>query len=411
MGISIIRKISIISVFLSLFFFLCFPQITVIGNAVYNIFLYLNVVLAFMLRKELGKDKMMVKKIHNAFFVFIILSFIGDAMSILLYNAEFYFSGIKNVILIAFYGYSFAILSCDEKIESIIRKCVYISATIISLYGIYCYITDSNPYMLFVATFTNDIDYIETSLAEVRGLKGRVGGHLGNPVFFGGELLVLLGYCLVDISQRGKVDKRKLFVILLLLISIVLTGSRSALVPAFALLLFSLYYRYKLKSLLILPFLILATIPFIPNIDDFVASLDVMSNSEDVRGSSFLMREEQFHGLQKVVGNNVMFGNGLGWIGHYVNLHGLHPVLLGFESLIFSSYTEGGLWGLFIVYPFFFYSIFKLARYSDNRVILYYIVAYVAYALLTGAFSLKIFVALIVAILVTRKQNRKGVQY
>lgn len=403
MGISIIRKISLISVFLSLFFFLCFPQITLIGSALYNIFLYLNVVLAFMLHEKIGLDQVMVRKIHSMFRIFFLLSFLGNVMSILFYDIEFYFVGIKNVVLIVFYGYSFAILACDKKIENIIKKCVYISSVIVSLYTIYCYITDSNPYMLFVASFTNDLDYIETSLAEVRGLKGRVGGHLGNPVFLGGELLVLLGYCLVDINQKVKIDKGKLCVILMLLISIVLTGSRSALVPAFALLLFSLYYKYKFKSLLILSVLVLVIIPFIPNIDDFLSSLDVMSRSEDVVGSSIFMREEQFRGLQRIVGNNEMFGNGLGWIRHYINLHGLHPVLLGFESLIFSSYTEGGMWGLFVVYPFLFYSFFKLSRLTENYAVLFYLIAYFAYALLTGAFSLKVFIALFVTILVTTK--------
>ncbi|UBD70253.1 hypothetical protein NXV86_02220 [Bacteroides sp. BFG-257] len=405
MEISIIRKISLISVFLSLFFFLCFPQITLIGSALYNIFLYLNVLLAFMLHEKIGLDQVMVRKVHSMFRMFFFLSFLGNIMSILFYDIEFYFVGIKNIILIVFYGYSFAILACDKKIENIIKKCVYISSVIVSLYTIYCYVTDSNPYMLFVASFTNDLDYIETSLAEVRGLKGRVGGHLGNPVFLGGELLVLLGYCLVDINQKVKIDKGKLCVILMLLISIVLTGSRSALVPAFALLLFSLYYKYKFKSLLILSVLVLVIIPFIPNIDDFLSSLDVMSRSEDVVGSSIFMREEQFRGLQRIVGNNEIFGNGLGWIRHYINLHGLHPVLLGFESLIFSSYTEGGMWGLFVVYPFLFYSFFKLSRLTQNYTVLFYLIAYFAYALLTGAFSLKVFIALFVAILVTTKND------
>lgn len=393
-------KIVPISVFISLFLFICFPQITFLGSNLYNLFAYLNVVFAFILHNKSRNNVLIVNLFNRIFLTFVILSLLGNVMSIILYNMPFYSSGIKDVILTVLYGYSFVILSIKEKVQRAIKYCVYVSSIVVSLYGIYCYITDSNPYMAFISTFYGNTDYTVASLIEVRGLKGRVGGHLGNPVFLGGELLVLLGYCLVDINLENTLAKVKLFVIYLLLIIIVLTGSRSAMFPSFALILFAFYLKYKWKSLLALSFIVLLAMPFIPNIDDFIASLNIFIDSENVRGSSISMRESQYDGLRKIVNGRDWFGNGLGWIRHYIDLHGPHPVLLGFESLIFSSFTEGGYWRLLIVYPLFFYSLFKVSLHYKQTIVSFYLIAYLSYAIITGAFSFNIFIILFITAIV-----------
>lgn len=396
----LLNKIIPVSVFISLFLFICFPQITFLGSNLYNLFAYLNVIVAFILHNKSKNNVFIVKLINRILLTFVILSIFGNVISILLYNVKFYSSGIKDVLLTVFYGYSFAILAINKKVQSAIKYCVYISSVIVSLYGIYCYITDSNPYMTFISTFYGNTDYTVASLIEVRGLKGRVGGHLGNPVFLGGELLVLLGYCLVDISLEKTLTKVKLFVIYLLLITTVLTGSRSAMFPSFALILFAFYLKYKWKSLLALSCIVLLAMPFIPNIDDFIASLNIFIDSENVRGSSISMRESQYNGLRQIVNGRDWFGNGLGWIRHYIDLHGPHPVLLGFESLIFSSFTEGGYWRLLIVYPLFFYSLFKVSLHCKQTIIPFYLIAYLSYAIITGAFSFNIFISLFISIIV-----------
>ena len=128
------------------------------GSNLYNLFAYLNVVFAFILHNKSRNNVLIVNLFNRIFLTFVILSLLGNVMSIILYNMPFYSSGIKDVILTVLYGYSFVILSIKEKVQRAIKYCVYVSSIVVSLYGIYCYITDSNPYMAFISTFYGNTD-------------------------------------------------------------------------------------------------------------------------------------------------------------------------------------------------------------------------------------------------------------
>jgi hypothetical protein len=52
-------------------------------------------------------------------------------------------------------------------------------------------------------------------------------------------------------------------------------------------------------------------------------------------------------------------GLGHGYISDYKEKNGLHPVLLGFESIVFQKIVENGLLGV-IIWTFFFYTLYNI---------------------------------------------------
>lgn len=159
---------------------------------------------------------------------------------------------------------------------------------------------------------------------------------------------------------------------------IFLSGSRGALVPM-ALILFLEFIRDSQKYLIKFMFVLLF-VPFVvfiipdrqlsefnKRIEPFVAGLmfwdDQKQKDNDMGGSSMELRIDQWNASLDEIGDNVLFGRGLGYREYWQDKHNgsVHPNLLGYESVLIYYIVERGLVGLlfFFVMIGYLYNIFK----------------------------------------------------
>ena len=408
-----LQLLTTILVSLFLWFYICFPQIRIGSTAIYTLIVYLLTIIAAYLHFFDKKNilcKKSVKAATRIFFRFVILSLIGYILAILFSrNASFAISTFlsQNLILII-YAFTFSTLCQYSKICTAMTNVIILSACMVGFYGLFCYVTETNPYITFVTLKYGDNGIVGGGEigSAVRGLSHRVSGNIGNPVYFAGELLLLLGICFIS-SKSTILNRLKLktVAIILMLIALIFTGSRSSMIPLFLFLAFYVYRKYKLKAFLLVLFwgvLLYALIPFISSYLDIETFI------------SLGMRYSQFSGLLDIVGENVLWGNGVGWVADYVAKWGRHPVLEGFESIVFSSFVDGGLWGLVVVYPILFMDLSKyIKRYSPTDKIYYsqiYLLMFIAFSILTGMYGIKMFIVfLMLAVNTPQILNHKKV--
>ena len=145
----------------------------------------------------------------------------------------------------------------------------------------------------------------------------------------------------------------------------------------------------------------------IPPVYDYVSSIFVKSNS-NVGGSSLDMRLDQLAGAFEEIDNNILLGKGYGWSRDYIIQNENHPILLGFESIIFVVLCNNGivgvlLYGLF-VYLYFHY-IKTNVQESDVPLFISILVFYLAYETITGEFAFQHFMLFYTLLLMEVRNN------
>ena len=402
----------IVSVFL--FSYICIPQSRIGNTAIYTCILYTLTIIALYLyylsksNKEINKGQ--VKDVTSIIWKFICISFIGFVIALFFDNTVFHVTSFltSNFILLI-YAFTFSVLCQYERIRKTMIVMIIFSSLIVGVYGIYCYFTETNPYIMYIILKYGDEGIVGGGEigSSARGLSHRVAGNIGNPVYYGGVLLLLISFCFIEIQKRI-LSLFRYIVVLILVIALIFTGSRSSLGPILLFMVLYLYHKYKRRSLIIAAVFLFFLYLFLPvisqyvEIGDFLSSFDFSANRSDVRGSTFELRYSQLKGLTDIVGDNIFFGNGVGWVADYVAKYGHHPVLEGFESLIYSSFTDGGLWGVLLVYPFLFYELYKFTgRYSNYGKSFFpklFILIYIIFSLLTGMYGVKMFIVFLLLI-------------
>ena len=128
----------------------------------------------------------------------------------------------------------------------------------------------------------------------------------------------------------------------------------------------------------------------IPELSTYIGSIaDIDNQKQDVTGSSLSMRMEQLYGCFEEIDNSLLFGKGFGWTGYYTTLHGDHPIILSFESLIYIILCNSGLIGVLL----WAFLIFKIMRRNsifvkETKVLLNTLLFfYLAYSCITGEYG------------------------
>lgn len=254
---------------------------------------------------------------------------------------------------------------------------------------------------LYILLGMDSNEYLIDMIESTRGaFSFRMQSTFGHPLSLGQYLLVLVPIYFCSLSGIG--NKTRITTMILLVISIFLSGTRGAIFPLLVIITIFLIRFSKIKllkySLLSFCFLTITYILLPINIQmsinqqisDFSTYIqfwdDKKQNKSNLSGSSVAMRLEQFEAATNEIKNNPFFGRGRVYREYYQSQHSqMHPKLLGYESFILLILVEQGWIGLlfFTIITFAMYQIFR--KRTNNIIILRLIfIAYILSTLITG---------------------------
>lgn len=283
---------------------------------------------------------------------------------------------------------------CDISTLKIQAFGINLSTIFLCIYGVYTYITMTNPYMDFMSQYSTTEDLTELlarSMEDSRGnLHGRITGTSLYTIQYGIMLVILL-FTLISVNIKRNFIAYVTFALILL--NIYLTGSRG---PLGALLIGLLFYVSRVLNwekriiyVSVFGFLIFLGWSYI---EPYLA----LFTDQDVQGSSFEMREMQFAGALSMVIDNMqslLFGRGIGYTSYYNAHYGAHPLALYFESTHVSGIVNYGVLGLIFIFLgkilFLLYIAVDAYRRKliDNEtfnLLLSFLIAYFIYNILVG---------------------------
>ena len=292
---------------------------------------------------------------------------------------------------------------------------------VVGAYGILTYIIRQNPlFAYFAKYFEYSIDFTgDGTIALIGGMTGRASGNLSGPLPWGQTSLLML--LLFVFLGRIKNDKMSYIVVIIASLNCFLSTKRSVIVPMIIIFIYLLIKRgvfskrNVLKILLVGP-LVLYTLWNIPFFDSYKQNVvtavffwdDEVAYKNNVHGSSTEMRQSQLNYALVMVKDNFLCGLGYGYIQHYGKLYGKHPIMLGFESIIYQVLVPSGIIGLFI-WLCFFYKIYRLTLYELKKYdALFCHGAYVLSCIMTGIQS-SLFWYMVMVVLIYKKGTFRNV--
>lgn len=306
------------------------------------------------------------------------------------------------------------VMKFDRNAYKLFRNVLLIGILIAVLYGIFLTtIPGINPWLI-VTLPLNNLEFNDAyALAENGGrLFGRISSVFSHPMTFGLFLCLAFVFIYSLIQPKGK-NTIYILMLALLTVAIFICGIRTPIGALFVVVGFYLLMLRKFKFLVYVAVSILIIYFVISQFPDLYAYISSIFDSESsaVSGSSSQMRLEQLNGSLDVIKNNQLTGLGYGWTGYYKVLHGDHPILLAFESLLYVIICNNGYIGIgiWIVMLLLYYQyLYKHYTKSSRYILFSLMVAYISYSLITGEYGyMKYFLIFYVMILVNQKVNKK----
>lgn len=360
--------------------------------------IFLIVILFFIYHSLSSTD---IKLVIKGRFLSPILIFLFVTILILFFSENFDTAAqIKHIIGLIYYliyAYIAWVIYTDQnKIEDFYRY-MFVIAMSISIYGLFTYLFKSNPYLTNI--FGDDLfhNYIDI---EDRGALGmRVQSTMIHPITWGASCAL---FFMFYFRQCFK-NKLKNILFILLIPNVLLSGSRAAILMLILFFVFLFIWGdkkikkhfFKIAILSVLFFIIILQIPVFHKYQGIIESTlffwdESVARDNEITGSSTTMRLLQYLGVLDIIKDHLLFGIGHGYVNFYLTTYGQHPILLGFESLVFNKLVEGGVIGLFI-WIYLFFILFKktnLLKAESNKfdlsVLKGYVVSYFVFVLLTG---------------------------
>jgi hypothetical protein len=265
-------------------------------------------------------------------------------------------------------------------------KMFLICSFITCIYGIFTLFLGNNPYVDFINSYyswrdSNFSDLMQEGLDQSRGIYTTSGTftHANGWGYF-----LPIAFVIVFFYNSIKKSKIAILILILLAISIVICGKRTAIASfaGFWVLYFLLGKRknkVKLGVIFIAAFLfvvlILNSFPELGRVKKLVDSSlffwnDNLADENGIGGSNWQMRINQMTYCFVLVKDNLLFGKGFGWTSYYVSNYGPHPILMGFENIISDAVSNGGIFGLFL-WILIFYSSYKYSSKNDKKKLFY----------------------------------------
>lgn len=247
----------------------------------------------------------------------------------------------------------------------ILNKWLFYTCWGMVVYGLIVYFSGRNFYMEYLidiyGSISNTSDYLSFMDSERAGLSHRISSTMAHPLSYGQTLLLFLIY-FAFISVPSKRKLSHLFLMILIVVNIFMSGSRSCIFPmciAIAFRLFGIKKRFLVILLAVFCMMIMIFPVLRSILDEYYTLLVSTANgTSEVGGSNMLMRFTQGETFIEIISSNILLGRGNGFVAY---LGDLYPEMLGYESIIFAQGSDYGVVGL-LLYLGIFIFVIKLAR-------------------------------------------------
>lgn len=247
------------------------------------------------------------------------------------------------------------------------------------VYGLSCFFLQIpypyNQWFIDAFGYGRDADMLAAADLEFGGIVGRiVGTPTADSYSFG--MVVPIAFTTQFCIYRYMKGRFNLVLLLMLAAGVICTTRRSPiltmLVFCFCLFLFEgskqkrNYIKYALLLVLGIILLLLAfpELSVLKNIFETVFFFwdDSVAARNSVTGSSVSLREYQFYYTLNQIKDNWLIGNG--WNAMYYKYH---PGMFGWESIVFTTLMQFGLWGV-LSWGMMFWSMYKYSSFgTDDR--------------------------------------------
>jgi hypothetical protein len=331
-------------------------------------------------------------------FLYISLLYISLFADGLLWSKQFssWRVSFMQTCLVSFILWNLALT--DEKTVLFIKRAFLIAITIAGIYGIYLMKMEGiNPYINFLAEYfgRNDasLEYAKLESRLDFSTASKIQSTMNHPMTWG---IVLCFSFITTIAFYIKSQNKILwFLFVLIGLNILISGVRTGLAALTFGYIYFLIRSKNIKGIILLFAAVVVIALFVRSNDSlsniFASFTDVSGQKSDIKGSSISLRLQQLNGALNEIRGIELVGNGYGWAGYYVSTYGLHPVIMGFESLIFIVLCNSGFLGL-LVWIIFFFLILMLNRKlllfkTDVYLMDSFLIVYVTYAAVTGEYG------------------------
>ena len=355
--------------------------------------IYFNIILIFAVLKNKSLCK---KTFIKPFFPFCFY-YIGQAC-LIPFSLEtpylFQLGALLNTLTKSFLAYAiFSLYINDWNRVKKLLGCFYIVIIISILYTFVLTTLDGrNPYveLFLLDKYTNMLWWINDSSRSF----GRIFSLFQYPVNYGFFIICSFFLCIYGYIYIKSFKLFFLFCLFSLIICSYICGVRTCLISlVFGICLFLFFNRgniahfYMYVLLLVVCFVV--ALLFNNRLYDYIISCFNFFDA-GIYGSSLKMRIAQFFGSFEA-NKNFIFGNGFSWSDYYSKTFGVHPVLLGFESHIFTLICNNGflgvvLWFLFIYMTFRFQNKLFLLGIDKFRILQSLFFCFQFYIICTGEY-------------------------
>lgn len=273
-----------------------------------------------------------------------------------------------------------------------LRICIIVTIIISCVYGLFLTTMGGiNPYaMIFYAL--NGEDYLYEWFGAGTRLFGRISSVFTHPMSYG----MFLGCTLIYIYHlRDKISKYLYYGLMtLILINILICGVRSLLFASLITFIFFFIACGKIKIILglsLVASVIALVVVLTPELYEYFNAVSDVSDQNEIGGSSLDMRLSQLDGCFREIKDCFLVGKGHMWHEYYLVKFEEHPVIFGFESLLFIIICDYGMFGFFIYGIMLLILLQTQNKYIkgslDRLTLNCYIVFYLSYCILTGDYS------------------------
>lgn len=311
------------------------------------------------------------------------------------------------ILLLAFWG--------TKNVKTNSRPIVYV-LFVTTIYGIFTYIIKANP----VYAVTNPESYFSYFQKYCFGDRIRISSTWSHPIAYG---LICSIFATLQLSHLKTMREKAL--LSLLVINILICGSRTALASLIMMLSCYVLFRYKLRktftlALRIIP-LAVAIYLFVPSIQSKVDQLvDTVMGVSSVEGSSLDMRQMQTAAVLMIYSSSPVWGHGPDYVQEQLRpdkkLMNLYTTqgytLFGFESYAYIILIERGMVGvvleLLLMLTIIVYGVRNKKLYpAESANILSIMSGFMFFALSTGALDTWKFTMLFIGLFMRRIYERE----